>query len=627
MAASSLLNVINYVNSANFNFDSNLIDFNGSLARLKLQNAPEIFTEDFADGTGFTFNSSLAEFAAGVLRQKDQTATGSIFAATYASSFDQIWNKVGGSLTATLNGVPTLSGGKLVCTGVQPQGLYYNGTTADIETHRFRYTPNYTGGPSTNRNIASGWNGTNNNNRWNLTNSPSGDNLRFTLFNASGGTVITVATLIGGSYSPTAGVEQIFEVVLNATAGTVSLYINGSLHGTLSPGAWTRGSTATRYYLGASPSIYDTANASFRDYQKFNSVALSGGSYTIAPFIYAETSADLPAFTHALLGTFLSYTSLAVTEVGSPRYQIKTGAGAFKYWNGSMWTGSDGTYAQSNTLAVVNANLAALTDALGATSVTIRVVFPNANTISSSDNLVLTVSAETAYPTSNPSIVTNSGVLADALESFEETVSNVSGSDDLRYTIVVNDQDKYWDGSAWSNSDGTYAQANTPDVIQTNAAALDIELGVTLKVRVFLHSDDSQTTPEIETVTLGYNFFSVVADPPTCTVFGFYKDVSGVPVVGATVTFALLRSEGQYKEAGGIIIEKSVSTITDANGRFEVDLIRSSAYEGSGVYLITIVKSDDSLETSKIKSIGSVGLEFNVPDSPSVDITSLLTAA
>lgn len=233
----------------------------------------------------------------------------------------------------------------------------------------------------------------------------------------------------------------------------------------------------------------------------------------------------------------------------------------------------------------------------------------------------------TDYSIANPSIINNSGVLGDSLDNFEETVVAVTAPDALRYIINISSQDKYWDGSAWSNSDGTYAQSNTAAVIIANKDSLDLSLGGTIKIKSFLHSDDGSSTPEIETITINYNFYNVQSDPPTCTIWGFYRDVSGQPVEGATVTFKLKRADTQYREASSAIIEKKLTRTTDVNGRFEIDLIRSSAYEAGGEYILTIIKEDEGLNTSTNDSVEKTEIEFTVPDLADANITDQITAA
>lgn len=228
------------------------------------------------------------------------------------------------------------------------------------------------------------------------------------------------------------------------------------------------------------------------------------------------------------------------------------------------------------------------------------------------------------YSKDSPSVLNNSGVTADALDDFEETTATKPTDTSIKYVINVSGVDKYWDGSAWSNSDGTVAQSNTVAEITTNKAALDLSTGATIKIKAFLTSDDGDARPELETVTVSYNFFNTQPQPATCTVWGFYRDVAGNGVASATVTIEIKRSSKQYREADDAIIEKKVTLTTDSNGRFESDLVRSSSYETGGTYILKIKKTADSLETSRLST---QGIEFTVPDAVDKNITDLITAA
>lgn len=629
MGASSLENVVNYATSSNFSFDSSLIEFSGGKAKLKLQTANEEFTEDFADDTGFTYDSDLSEFVAGLLRQKDQRPADATFFASYNTSLNGDWGA--GVLTATNTG-GVLNAGKLeLLGGISSKYVDYdadlNADSQQTGCVRMKITPNYSGTPPVSQIFFRAGNNGNNNNAVGFQHMATGQ-IALRVFNASSGGIIVTDI---GAWSPVAGTEYEFEFNWDITTGATRLFIDGVQLGSTIVSTGTRSGAITLIRVGEATTLGSNLYADF----SVNSLLIfSTIQHTVdytpgddpASFVYVETSADLPAFEHALLGTFLSYTSMTTTETASPRYSVKTGAGAFKYWNGSSWVASNGTYAQANSKADINSNLATLTDASGASSVTLRVHFQGSSTQSSIDELAFNVSAHTQYPTSDPALTPNSSIEADALESFAETSSVVTGSDDIRYTLCVNSQDKYWNGSAWVNSNGTYAQANTPDEINTNASSLDISAGVSLKVKAFLHSDDGQSTPEIETVTMGYNFFNSLGDPATCTVWGFYRDLSGEGVSGATVTVALKRMAGQYREAGDSIVEKAVTRTTDSNGRFEMDLIRSSEFEGGGSYTLTIKNPSVSpkLDTSVIS--GSTAIEFTVPDSSNANIAGLITA-
>ena len=113
------------------------------------------------------------------------------------------------------------------------------------------------------------------------------------------------------------------------------------------------------------------------------------------------------------------------------------------------------------------------------------------------------------------------------------------------------------------------------------------------------------------------------AAPATCAVFGYLTDITGAPIVGAKVTIELiLGKKAQYKEATDHIVGAAKKNITtNSEGLFEIDLIRSSAFEGEGKYKLTA-----SGTGFKIKNNGGTTIlaEFSVPDVVECNITDLI---
>ncbi len=104
----------------------------------------------------------------------------------------------------------------------------------------------------------------------------------------------------------------------------------------------------------------------------------------------------------------------------------------------------------------------------------------------------------TPYLTTDPKITQSTGVAGNSISAFLAGTT-ASGSDAVRFHILVGAQAKYWDGAAWSNSDGTYAQSNTEADINTNGSTIGAG---TYKVVAVLHSNDGSTTPSVSSVSL-----------------------------------------------------------------------------------------------------------------------------
>jgi hypothetical protein len=571
----------------NYTFDNTEMQINAGSASLVLQSGALAFNQDFASDVGFTYDNTEIEFTAGLAQQLDVTPATSVFGVSYDVNANPItneanlnWHKSAGNLTATLNGVPTIAGNQLVCVGTQ--GVYYQRNSSVIETHKFIYTPNYTSTPPSNVNIFSVYNGTDDVDRFVLTHSPSGNTLRLTLNDDAGINVIPVATPLGAAWTPTAGQDYEFEVVLDSVADTVRVFIDGVLHGTNNTGIWTRGTAATRYYLGASPTIYGTAEGNFSDYIMFTDaqhVASYTPGYIVDLTLYTETVVVLPLFTHAGLESVQSFTSLTTIQTGLIQYSIAADAGASLYWNGTMWTPSNGTYAQSNDLATLNAFFPLYPGVDGTNTATVTMYFPGSNAKADIDNLTLVHTGNTTYPLTNPTIIPITSVSQDQIKQFTAT-ENIAGLDSIQYTLSVDTVEYWYDGATWSVSNGTYAQSNDIATVQANIATFTVK-GVLVPV-VYLHADSGLTTPSIDLLTIDFDFFAGASTPENvCAVWGYLYDELDQPVSGVIVTVT--------PTSFGVITDKLISRTpkqitTDTTGYWEIKLIETASTSNNWAY-------------------------------------------
>lgn len=582
-----------------------------------VDNPGQIFSEDFADDTGFTYDASLAEFVGGVLRQKDQTPNNSVIGALYNSSLNANWNK-DGSTSGILNGVPIIDSNKMVCTGSQGvsyaiSNMYTTGAA------KVKYTPNYTGSPSININILS-MVSTDGTDRIVLTHSPSGDNFRITLTTGVSNHILVAETIGANSIGLIAGTEYELELNWDQSSGTIRLFRNGSLHGTLTPGSWTFDTVPAFFQIGASTEIYNRAKGSFEDAILFNTIQHSSAyvsGYTLSEYIYLENKIDGQPFIYTGLGSILSVDDATFSEIGSPRYII-----GLQYWNGSAWVASDGTYAQANDYTTLIANLSAF-DPSGAEDVPWSVIFPDSNSQSSIDEFSVEVTGQ-KY-SSEGSILTNSSIYSSDINSFSSNLDEADSDIDIGFIQQVNGTNKYWDGSAWVDSDGTFSQSNTLSEVQSNIDTL-ISGNSEVKLKILLKTLDGTKTPTIEDATYNFNFGTVTpSDPDTCKVYGFLRDIENKPITDATVTISLKESNRQYNKASdNVIFNGSVQKTTDSEGFFYSELIRTSEFYKSdfhtGKYVITIVKDD-----IKIKRFMTGPILFEVPDQTEYNITKLIS--
>jgi len=550
-----------------FDFDS-AVNFNLSNSQIQsgkaklaiVTNPGQVFSQAFDSDSGFTYDNTKAEFTGGVVRQKSQLQNGSFTGIVGA-------NVVGNSITKTAGTSWGNSG------AISTQQI--SGAHGFVEFKAGQDADNLVCG---------------------LANSdPSGDfsQLDFGVYFQPGGLfgILQNGSSIGPTGSYTTG--DTFRVALENNV--VKYYKNGVLHYTslVSP-------TGPLFFA---TTIY-TTGASVTD------ITILTGE-----FLYLASTVVLPAFSYTGLGTIQAVESSTVTETGAPRYIV-----ADKYFNGSAWVNSNGSYAQANTSAEIITNLPSLT-VQGAGSLVVKALFTDSNTLSNVDLLSVTVTGQKYAATGYLEPV--QPLQIQALISYVQSAT-LPGSTTAKIILKIDGMLKYHNGTAWVNSDGSSAQANLAS--ELDAAFEDLNLGQnsTVYLRWVLATPSNTDTPELDSATLEYDFGAVTTVPTKCLVYGYLRDISGNPVADATVNFKMIRpTSKEYKEASANVIFKTVvSTTSDENGYFEMELIRSSEYEGKAFYTISVSK--DTLQTS-LK--GTNSLRFEVPDADTKDITDLLEAS
>lgn len=612
---------VDFNNSANFTFDSTKVDFPGSVAQLALESVAADFTQTFTSDSGFTYDNTKASFTGSQVQQLDLRAADAIWAANFNLGFDSNWNSSGGTVTPTQVGTPTIVSDKLDCTGGGNNGLIYADATlsgaANKGAIKFKYTAGYTTTTTGNVGTIALLPSSGNNNRLLLRHNRTNGRMLVDLYDSTGTPIASVGTSSGdfGVWNTVSGTTYEVEFNWDGVAGTMYFLVDGVLIGSQSPGAFTRGGTATNLYVGANPT-YASADATFDDVLVFNDIQHTSGytpGYTVSDYVYESSNVTLPAFTYSGVGTLLTYNSLTTVQTSTPRYTIQSDSGSFKYWNGSAWVASDGTYAQANTQADMSANLSALTDASGAASATVRVHFTGTNTQAAVDNLVLNHNGQNNYYTDDPPVTQVSGIEVDDITSFS-AVTSASGSDTVTFIMNANGVDKYWDGAAWSNSDGSVAQSNTAADVNANIDSFDFSAGVTVKWKTLLHSDDGTTTPTVTSITFVYDFFtSKPGAINECILYGWEEDLEGVAVEGATVRVTLLTPFFHGNRRFSALRKE---TTTDSTGYWEISVIETATISTT---VIVQIESADGSGGVNVKSY-----TITVPDAVSASLASLV---
>jgi len=564
-----------FTTPGNYSYDSAKISVSGGKAQLILGDlSGRTFNQPFDSDAGFTYDSGKTEFSGGQVQQKDNGPANATCWATFASSINLTAGD--GVLTGSGVGGAAVSGGKLDLKYSDVRYVDYdansNADSVGLITIKFKLTPNYSGFPSADRYFFTICQTAGSNiNMISLYHSTSGG-LSCRIGDSAGSTTIVSF----GTWSPTASVEYEFELNCDfSITNERKLFVDGSQQGPTNFSVKTRSSDINLLRIGSNNNAAATSNFEIDDFVIFSNIQHTTNytpGYTLPNGRYEGDTITLPDFVYPGLGNIQSFTGFTVTDANSPRYIING-----QYWNGSIWTASDGSYAQANSAADINTNIGSLT---AADTVTVKIITQDGVVLMSCDDLTLTYTGQ-GYGLDNPTIKPGNTTNMDDLLTFLATVTE-TGSDAVKFTIEVDGTEKYWTGSAWANSSG-YAQSNTAAEINTNATTL-LSAGSRVRPVVYLHSNDGTTTPNIDIITWTYDFYSFIDDnAETCYVYDFIKDAENNAVSGATIT-AVPRPAGNIKDKNIYINKKEIVKTSAADGYWEMNLIKSNQYAVGVLY-------------------------------------------
>jgi hypothetical protein len=575
----------------NYTYDPDKIVISGGVAKLQpVDVAGLTFTEDFTDDTGFTYDSTKTAIS-GTLSQIDKLVPNSTAWATYTT--DENLNYGGGTLAGTLTG-GAVSGGWLDLTG--GSGLKYidysatsNFDRQQIIVLKFIIKPDYSGSPSTIQNIFSITKAVSDTTNMLQLSQRTNGQLRIAIHDSSD---VQQFNNDYGAWSPTSGQEYEVEVniYLSKTVSfdtEVRIFIDGTQFGSVGTSfTCTRDANIGLARFGASAITSNNADFSIKDIIAFQTIQHTTNytpGYTLPEARYLGDVITLPAFTYPFAGKtgdIQAFTNFTVTDTNTPKYTIDS-----KWYSGG-WTTSNNTYAQANTEAEILANIATLP--VTNTPLT-RLITNNGVSQMTADNLVLTYTGQQYLSTE--SLTIKDTIRLDGLEGFTET-STVQFNDKIKYILKKRGTEYWWDGAAWSESDGTYSQSNLASEIETNKASFT-SVGTVLQIIVFLHASPGSTaiTPELDLLQVAYDFFGEDNDDiDKCIVWGYSFNDDGT-VNRAKIKAELSISAVQYK-TNITIIKKTVSATPDINGYWEMELVETDNMSNTPTYTFLINEKD-----------------------------------
>ncbi len=597
-----------YSSGTGFTYDSTKVAFASGHTLLKLvDHTAQSFVQDFADSAGFTYDPSLLEFVGGQLQQKSQLPAGAVFGAKWSSMLNASFGA--GDLTGTPAGGAAINNGVLDLSGGGNKTLTYDATNnmsqlGLVGCVNFRFKPNYTGTPADNQVF------------FDLHNETDAGKNRITIFHATNGEFFLLMNDSDGNnqlsnslapYSADPNMEIEIELSWDfANQNKVRFFGDGFLVAEIDI-VFFRSNDANHLQFG------DTGSDFFeRDFIAYDSVQHTANytpfTYVVPEQQYVAAGAILPAFNYSGLGAVQAWESFADTATGALRFII-----ANKWWDGSAWSASDGTYGHASPASDVAAHIATLPLA---DTLIVKALFPDSSSQLSIADLTVGYTGQ-IYPTDNPTIRPSTPLSTDEVTDFVAVSASV-GSDGVKFYLLLGAINYYWNGSAWVASDGSYAQSNTAAEVLAHLAALPIDLGAFLTPVALLHSADGSTTPTLTSTTITYQFFGArPAGPNICSVFGYVIDEQGVVMAGAKVT---ITNPTSYFNGGILQAQGAITVTTSSVGYFEIDLAETTTVNRMLTWTVQYPTGGGRPPVSNAFSIGKA----KIPNTPEVNFSDLV---
>lgn len=318
----------------------------------------------------FVSNSDISYGATSASLAATSSNANETFYANFTSSING-WRGAG-TLTGTAVNSATISNGKLDLTGGTNKYVHYdadgNADSQQTLTVEFDVTPNYTGSPASNQfffNIRKDASSVNN--MIDIQHN-SGSGLFVTLYNSAGALVSSTNL---GAWSPTAGTSYSFSLNVDATTGATRLFIDGTQKGSTITDTYTRDANIGYFAIGVSSAKTELPNFAINDFRVFSTVQHTT-TYTPASYVpdYNDAEQTIEVSTGVSIDELNTFTAVTSEPTNTQIGFVLNVDGTDKYWDGSAWSASDGTLAQSNTAAVVSTN----GNALLSTTATIKVL-------------------------------------------------------------------------------------------------------------------------------------------------------------------------------------------------------------------------------------------------------------
>lgn len=207
------------------------------------------------------------------------------------------------------------------------------------------------------------------------------------------------------------------------------------------------------------------------------------------------------------------------------------------------------------------------------------------------------------YSTDAPTALTKNPISADRIVGIKEYASKPSNTG-IKYSIVSDSQDLYYDGSNWVESNGTYAQSNTIKDVVANIDRLIIE---NFQVRVFLYTSSNTVRPTLDRLDIFYD-----KEPERSNSYNEHMTINGIIEQAFGIVGMKQLSPDDYQTGkdllNGLISALKSDGIQTRIGRQEVVPLRaSSVAKGEDGYDYECIKdhvsSTDTMPATGLKHL------------------------
>jgi hypothetical protein len=592
-----------FADDTDFIYDAAKAEFSAGKLQQKINAITESYLQNFTSDSGFTYNSALVEFASGLARQKNQRPTDTTFGATYTNSINGSWGN--GVLTGTPTGIIPTPTGTLDLRGSTVKFVTYpaagNVPNLQIGCFRFKYKPNYSGAPATDKYLLSQYDigavTTNSLELWHINSGA----LRLNIYDSANNIIFAGAC---GAWSPVSGTEYQMELNFNFSTSQTRLFVENKSNGQMEQLGSTITGTGTRsavnfLNIGSGRQGTQTADGEFSDLEIFSTVQHTtnhAAGYILPEKDYIETIVQCPI--QSYLYNIASLGAPTITSINAPKYIVNG-----YYWNGAAWAASSNTYATAMTAAAWIANIATFPGAQLGNGVTVKVVFQDSNILGSIDSIAFTIN-ENHY-------VTNAVILPEMehtglglIQALTNLVVVSQGSERYSLQIERSGNYLYWNGNAWTVSDGSYAQANDLATFLANKATLPV-LNKTYG-QFKIHFTDSNTQGYVDNliVTMTLQQYASIGSFETLNYFdasAISSIVGSITESGSNKVYFVVKAGNDYLYHDGANWVASDKSIVQSNTLAELSAeIDSLLEENKRIKFYIILDSEDGTETPLI---------------------------